>query len=148
MSASDTSTPTVTLRCPACGTRNRIRMDRAAQAPTCGSCGAALPVDRPIAVTTRDFDSTVLTAGVPVLVDFHADWCGPCRMVAPALDAVATQTAGRLLVAKVDTDAEPALAGRYGVRSLPTLILVRDGAEVERIVGFDPAALQRIVTSL
>jgi thioredoxin 2 len=140
--------PRVTLRCPACGTLNRIDAHRASRNPTCGACGEALRLDRPVQVAERDFAATVLKAEVPVLVDFYADWCGPCRMVAPALEAVASRTTGRLLVAKVDTDAAPELSARYGIRSLPTLVLMRDGAEAERIVGLDPDALQRIANSV
>ncbi|MEQ9570360.1 MAG: thioredoxin [Longimicrobiales bacterium] len=101
-------------------------------------------LDRPVKVESDDFDTTVLGAEVPVLVDFYADWCAPCRMVAPVLDEVAHDTVGRLLVAKVDTDRAPEVAGRYGIRSIPTMILFRDGTEAERIVGVDLEAVKRI----
>lgn len=146
--SSHRDSPRVTLRCPECGTLNRVDMGRAGDQPRCGSCRRPLALDRPVAVAEKDFSATVLKAGVPVLVDFYADWCAPCRMVAPKLEALAGQTAGRLLVAKVDTDRAPGLSARYAIRSIPTLVLMRDGVEAERIVGFDPDALQRIAASV
>jgi thioredoxin len=95
-------------------------------------------LDRPVKVAEEDFDRTVLGASVPVLVDFYADWCGPCKMVAPLVDDLARTHAGKLLVAKVDTDHAPGIAQRYGIRSIPTLILFRDGAETGRSIGFEP----------
>jgi len=92
-------------------------------------------LDRPVKVTQDDFDDTVLKASVPVLVDFYADWCGPCKMVAPLVDEIAHQHIGKILVAKVDTDRAPEVAAKYGIRSIPTLIIFRDGAEVERSTG-------------
>lgn len=98
-------------------------------------------LDRPFKVEQDDFEASVLGADVPVLVDFYADWCAPCRMVAPALDEIAADTVGRLLVVKVDTDRAPEVAGRYEIRSIPTLVLFQDGAEAERVVGVDVARL-------
>lgn len=147
-STPDAGARRVTLRCPFCLTRNRVDMRRAGHRPACGSCGRPLLLDRPVKVAEEDFDATVLEAEVPVLVDFHADWCAPCRVVAPALDALAGQTTGRLLVVKVDTDRAPALSARYEIRSIPTLLLIRDGRIEERITGVDPSALQRIAQAV
>jgi thioredoxin len=102
-------------------------------------------LDRPIKVAEEDFDRTVLQAESPVLVDFYADWCAPCRMVAPFVDEIARTHMGRLLVAKVDTDRAPNVALRYGIRSIPTLILFRAGQEVERSVGFEPERVRSLV---
>jgi len=90
---------------------------------------------RPLALTDEDFERVVLKASVPVLVDFWAAWCGPCRIVAPAVEDLAREFAGQALVAKLDVEANPATAQRYGVRSIPTLIYFRDGREVDRVMG-------------
>jgi len=134
----------VTLRCSFCGTKNRVHMSRAADRPACGDCGKPMLMDRPTKVAQGDFDATVLGASVPVLVDFYADWCGPCKMVAPLVDEIAQSHVGKMLVAKVDTDAAPEVAARYGIRSIPTLIIFQDGKEVERSVGFEPERVREL----
>ncbi len=136
-----------TLRCSFCRALNRIHLSRAAQRPVCGECGRPFLLDRPVKVAQEDFERSVLQSGVPVLVDFYADWCAPCRMLAPILDRLAAAGQGRVLVAKVDTDASPEVAGRYGIRSIPTVILFRDGVEAERSVGIEPERLATMVGS-
>ena len=135
----------LTLRCPFCLTLNRVDVERAEDRPQCGECGKPMLLDRPVKVSQDDFETTVLKASAPVLVDFFAEWCGPCKVLAPMLDEIAGEHAGRLVVAKVDTDHAPALAERYGIRGVPTLVLFRDGEEVDRSVGIEPDRLKEIV---
>lgn len=139
MSAGTThKAPIVT--CAACGQRNRLHATPSGT-PSCATCHQPLPwlVD----AVTATFDAET-RASVPVLVDFWAPWCGPCRMVAPVLEELAREHAGRLKVVKVDIDREPSLATRFGVASIPALVVLRDGREVDRIVGALPrAALER-----
>lgn len=132
----------VTVRCAFCLTLNRIDLAKAGQRPKCGECERPILLDRPVKVAQEDFDGTVLGSSAPVLVDFYADWCGPCKWVAPVLDEIAREHVGRILVAKVDTDRAPEVAGRYGIRSIPTLVVFRDGEEVARSVGFEPDRLK------
>ena len=91
-------------------------------------------------VTTADFESRVLGAGRPALVDFHAAWCGPCRRQGPLVDELASELSAEAVVAKLDVDANPEIASRYGVFSIPTILVFRDGVEVERFVGLTPKA--------
>lgn len=135
----------VTIRCGFCGKLNRLDLRRAADRPRCGDCTKPMLLDRPVKVTQEDFDRTVLGSEVPVLVDFYADWCAPCKMVAPLVDEIAHDQIGKVLVAKVDTDRAQDVAMRYGIRSIPTLILFRDGQEVERSLGFEPERVRGLV---
>ena len=128
----------VTVRCAFCGKLNHVDATRAADRPHCGECSKPMLLDRPLKVGQDDFDRTVLEAGVPVMVDFYADWCGPCKMVAPLMDELAHDHVGKMLVVKVDTDRAPEIAGRYGIRSIPTVILFEGGEESARSVGFEP----------
>jgi thioredoxin 2 len=108
----------------------------------CAACKAPLlPLDRPLSISsTAEFDELVRDAKAPVLVDFWAAWCGPCRMVAPELEKLASSRAGRAVIAKVDTDAQPELSARYGIQSIPTMIVFRDGREAQRLSGAMPAS--------
>lgn len=129
------------LPCAACGKLNRVDLARVDARPACGSCRAALVLDAPMVLTEANFDTVVAQSAVPVMVDFYADWCGPCRMMAPVFADFAKRQRGRVLVAKVDTDANPALSTRFGIRSIPTLNVMRDGKEVARQVGAVPMAV-------
>lgn len=131
---SDTST---IIRCPACQSKNRVKTDKLKQAK-CGKCGAALPatnLDRPVTVTDATFDQEVFASPIPVLVDCWAPWCGPCKMVGPILDELASTYRSRLKVAKLNVDENPAIASRYAIRSIPTLFLVKQGEIIDTMVG-------------
>ena len=121
--------------CPFCSAANRVDLSRLAAGPKCAKCGKPLRLDRPLRATDKDFQRTITGSGVPVLVDFYADWCGPCKAMAPTLDAFAEKRAGEALVLKLDTDANPATAARFGIRGIPTLIVFQDGKEKARHVG-------------
>ena len=135
MESTISPTQAVTITCPSCERRNRVDLTRVAQAPQCGACRGPLRLDQPVRATQDDLDDTLASATVPVLVDFYADWCGPCRATAPVVEALAAREAGRALVVKVDTDRNPGAATRYGVRGIPTFIAFREGREVRRHVG-------------
>jgi thioredoxin 2 len=130
--------PRVTLRCQFCDSWNRIDTSRAADRPTCGNCSKPMLLDRPFALNDETFERTVNASEVPVLVDFHADWCGPCKQMAPFVDAVAAKYTGRALVAKVDTDRAPHIAQQFGIRGIPTTIVFDHGREAARQVGAVP----------
>ena len=125
----------VTVRCQFCLTLNRVDLSRAADRPKCGDCGRPILLDRPVKITDEDLDAVIKDAEVPVVVDFHADWCGPCKVMAPVLDELAGQRMGEILVAKLDTDANPEATRRFGIRGIPTLIVFRDGRESARQTG-------------
>lgn len=138
MTATETSYQRLTIRCPACESWNRIRSDRAADGPKCGSCGAAIDLSHPLPLTDETFARTIAETDVPVLVDFYADWCGPCRMMAPYVDQLAKEQVGRAIIAKLDTDRHQRAAAPFGIRGIPTTIVFRGGKEAARQVGAVP----------
>jgi thioredoxin 2 len=125
------------VECGACQTKNRVPAQRLGDSSHCGRCKAALsPLQQPLAINSpADFDELTGQSDLPVLVDFWAAWCGPCRAVAPELEKLAQQKRGALVIAKVDTEAVPALAARFGIRSIPTLMLFRDGKLQKQVAG-------------
>jgi thioredoxin 2 len=130
------------IACSACSTQNRLPAARLHERARCAACKVALvPITKPITVASvEDFDELLGDAKTAIVVDFWAAWCGPCRAVAPELEKLAAQRAGSTIVVKIDTDALPELGARFGIRSLPTLVLFRGGREAKRISGAMPAA--------
>lgn len=128
----------LTLRCQFCDTWNRIDAARAVDRPRCGQCARPILLDRPWILTQESFDRTIAETDVPILVDFYADWCGPCKMMAPAIDQLAAVKTGHALIAKLNTDLAPATSQRFSVRGIPTTIVFRDGKEAKRVSGAVP----------
>ncbi len=124
-----------TVSCPFCSTLNRVDLARLEDRPRCGSCGKPILLDRPLAVSDATFERVVADTEVPVLVDCHADWCGPCKIVAPMLDEFAHDHAGTVLVTKLDTDRNPRTAMHLEIRAIPTLVLFWRGREAGRQAG-------------
>jgi thioredoxin 2 len=132
----------IIVPCETCGQRNRLLFDRLGDTVRCGNCKTELKApSTPIEMrTSEDFDRLIAGSAVPVVVDYWAPWCGPCRMVAPELEKVAARNGGRFVVAKVNTDALTDIGQRFGIRSIPTLAVFSGGREVTRTTGARPAA--------
>ena len=126
--------------CPNCTAANRLDAGRAHDEPVCGKCGTALLEGRPVAIDDARFERFVTRSELPVVVDFWAAWCGPCRAMEPQFEQAARELRGDAVLAKVDSDASPAASSRLGIRSIPTLVLFRNGKEVKRQSGAVQAA--------
>lgn len=142
---------TTTIECDECGSMNRVPLARLNQHPKCGKCNKALPLGGgPITVTDANFEKTVSTSPVPVIVDFWAPWCGPCRMIGPVLEKLAGEMSHDVLIAKLNVDENPQTAAKFSVRSIPMLVGFVEGEAVDSQVGaLPPPALkswvQRVV---
>ncbi|HEY3203583.1 MAG TPA: thioredoxin domain-containing protein [Thermoanaerobaculia bacterium] len=129
------------LTCPSCGKKNRSPAERLADVGCCGACKAELsPVAKPIEADPETFREVTRGARVPVLIDFWADWCGPCKVAAPEVEKTAAEMAGRALVLKVDTERHPQLAAQFGVQSIPNFVVMKGGLLLLQQPGVVPSA--------
>ncbi len=130
------------IRCDSCGTRNRIPGSRLDDRPKCGKCGQRLSTagvsDRPVDITDNTFQAEILNHSGPILLDCWAPWCGPCKMVAPILEQLASDYAGRVKIAKLNVDENPATASKYAIQSIPTMLFFNNGTQVDKVVGALP----------
>jgi thioredoxin 2 len=137
------STPTEArvITCPSCSAKNRVPDEKLREGlhPVCGQCKTPLTVSAPpVTVTDANFAEEVERSPLPVLLDMWAPWCGPCRMIAPIIEQLASELAGQVKVAKLNTDENPMTGSRFNVRSIPTLLVLKDGKEIDRLVGAFP----------
>ncbi len=136
----------VTIRCPFCETWNKVLAAKAVDRPKCGKCARPLLLDRPYILTDDTFARTIADSDLPVMVDFYADWCGPCKQMAPAVDQLAANYQGRALVAKLNTDKSPRTAQSHQIQGIPTVMVFKGGAVAARQSGAVPlAALEKLL---
>ena len=137
----------LTVRCLFCNTWNRIEASKVTDGPKCGKCAKPILLERPLPLNDETFSRTIEESDLPVAVDFYADWCGPCRMMAPAVDALAAHLQGKALVAKLNTDHSARIAGSFNIRGIPTTIVFKGGREVARQSGAMPLeGLKQLMT--
>ncbi len=135
----NTTADTLHIACPHCGATNRVPAERVSDTPNCGRCHEPLLIGQVLELTDANFEAVALAADVPLLVDFWAPWCGPCRAMAPAFAQAAQALNGRALLVKVNSDENPQLSARFGIRSIPTLVKLQQGRETARQSGAIPA---------
>ena len=137
-----TTAETQLIRCPACGVGNRVPIEKLQRGlePVCGRCKKPLQAYHPVTITDANFSDEVERSTLPVLIDMWAPWCGPCRAVTPIVEQLAREWAARVRVGKLNVDENPATASRFDVRSIPTLLIMKGGREIDRIVGALPKA--------
>ncbi len=127
------------LRCQDCHIKNRVKLEKISSLPLCGKCGSKLEIPTgTISIESNEFSREVLEETIPTALDFWAPWCGPCRMMGPLLDDIASSYPGRIKVVKINSDENPKLSMQFGIQGIPTLILFRDGKEIDRMVGAAP----------
>ena len=127
------------IKCPNCGANNRVSTAEKTRQPVCGRCKSALPEvsSKPVTFTDANFQEIAGNSSIPVLVDLWAAWCGPCRIIAPTIDRLAEELAGKVLVGKLNVDENQRTAANFGVQGIPTLLILQNGREVDRIVGVE-----------
>jgi thioredoxin 2 len=135
-----TPAPSTHIACPHCGATNRVPSARLADDPVCGRCGSPVLDGQPLVLTDDSFDAYVAATALPVVVDFWAPWCGPCRSMAPQFEQAGRQLKGQAVLVKVNSDENPRLAARFGIRSIPTLVKLQGGQVRGQLSGAVPAS--------